>query len=486
MTWEDGQTLTRLDYKGKMILAPMVKVGTLPMRVLALQYGADIVYSEEIIDKRLLASDRIVNHALDTVDYIDRRDNSLVLRICKEERSRLVVQLGTSDGDRAASAGRKIEEDVAGIDVNMGCPKSFSLKGGMGAALLSQPSKVRDILTKLVAAVGDKIPVTCKIRLLPEVQDTLDLVSLIETTGVTAIAVHGRTKDQRRNDPNDTSSIKKIVDHSSLPIIANGGSSDNRNSSINTFEGITAFWKETGASSVMVARAAEWNPSVFRKEGKEDIMVVIGKYLDLAIHYDYPFNIAKYCIQQLLGSLQDSEMGRNFLNCSTLRDLAVWGNKETEWDKRHNELGSLNRPDIQFSNKISKESRIGCKKRKLEDGGELLEMFLPFVRGHFGNNESCRLPKTLLLVFARQNDLEQPLYEVETIDKQFRCKVKLGNQTFVNDSLERNKKYAEQAAALVAVHCLNITQESIIWKDKSKCEGDDKIQLDSPSTFAGN
>ena len=155
---------------------------------------------------------------------------------------------------------------MAGIDVNMGCPKPFSIKGGMGAALLSHPEKVRgggsdedeeeqkkekeekkeekkeeeddednsdddaqvrDILTKLVAAVGERLPVTCKIRLLPDWQvrlgrlgdfdnkyshpitplsalntsslrqATLDLVSVIETTGVTALAVHGRTKDMR-------------------------------------------------------------------------------------------------------------------------------------------------------------------------------------------------------------------------------------------------------------------------------------------------
>ena len=64
----------RLDYSGKMILAPMVKIGTLPMRLLALEYGADIVYTEEIIDFRLLRCDRIVNAVLDTVDYVDRSE----------------------------------------------------------------------------------------------------------------------------------------------------------------------------------------------------------------------------------------------------------------------------------------------------------------------------------------------------------------------------------------------------------------------------
>ena len=83
--------MTRLEYRGKMILAPMVKVGTLPMRLLALEYGADIVYTEEIIDMRLLASERVENKLLGTIDYIDRRDNTLVFRTCPKEKDRLVL-----------------------------------------------------------------------------------------------------------------------------------------------------------------------------------------------------------------------------------------------------------------------------------------------------------------------------------------------------------------------------------------------------------
>lgn len=67
---EDGKR--RLCYKNKMILAPMVKIGTLPTRLLALEYGADIVYTEEIIDFRILRSERVENAVLGTVDYIDR------------------------------------------------------------------------------------------------------------------------------------------------------------------------------------------------------------------------------------------------------------------------------------------------------------------------------------------------------------------------------------------------------------------------------
>ena len=80
--------------------------------------------SKEIINKRLLFSERP-----DNMDYIDRRDNSLVFRTFSQEEEKLVMQIGTSDANRAAAVGRKVENDVSGIDVNMGCPKSFSLKG---------------------------------------------------------------------------------------------------------------------------------------------------------------------------------------------------------------------------------------------------------------------------------------------------------------------------------------------------------------------
>ena len=60
----------------------------------------------------------------------------------------------------------------------MGCPKSFSLKGGMGAALLSQPNKIKTILTGLVNAVGNEIPITCKIRILSSIEKTLELVKV--------------------------------------------------------------------------------------------------------------------------------------------------------------------------------------------------------------------------------------------------------------------------------------------------------------------
>ena len=74
------QVRQRLNYKDKMIMAPMVKIGTTPARLVALDYGADIVYTEEIIDWRLLRSTRIENPVLNTIDYIDRYVNKVAAK----------------------------------------------------------------------------------------------------------------------------------------------------------------------------------------------------------------------------------------------------------------------------------------------------------------------------------------------------------------------------------------------------------------------
>jgi len=452
---EPGKSITsRLDYRGKLILAPMVKIGTLPTRLLALRYGAQIVYTEELIDWRLLNSNRVVNDVLGTVDYIDKTDNSLVFRTCPAERGYLVLQIGTSDAKRAAQVAKFLEQDIDGIDVNMGCPKSFSLKGGMGAALLSQPDKIVDILTALKAAVS--IPVTCKIRIFPDIQKTLDLIKVIETTGVDAIAVHGRTKNQRRTDPNNVEAIRTIAANTKVPIIANGGSSDNRNSQTNTHQGIKKFWAESGASSVMIARAAEWNVSVFREGVRVDIMEIINEYLELAILYDYPCVIVKYCVQQMMGGLQDSVQGRQFLESATMGDICKVFGVEDKYRRRQKEIGMENRPDHVYSVRMKKEAEEGVRKRKIGEK-EVHEMFRPFVRGHYGPDNSAHLPKSKLLNYTRANEFDDPSYEGYQEDKKFRAIAEINGQYYSSLSWEKNKRYAEQAAALVATICLGIT-----------------------------
>lgn len=110
------------------------------------------------------------------------------------------------------------ENDVAGIDINMGCPKEFSIKGGMGAALLKQPEKAKAILSTLVQNL--KIPVTCKIRVFESIEDTIKLVKDLASTGIAAIAVHGRTRMERPQHLNRNNTIAAIAQALDIPVIA--------------------------------------------------------------------------------------------------------------------------------------------------------------------------------------------------------------------------------------------------------------------------
>lgn len=100
----------------------------------------------------------------------------------------------------------------------MGCPKEFSIKGGMGVALLAKPDKAYNILHTLVSNLS--IPVSCKIRILDTPEETLTLVEKLVSSGIKAIAIHGRTRDERPQHPVHTDVIKYVAEKISIPVIA--------------------------------------------------------------------------------------------------------------------------------------------------------------------------------------------------------------------------------------------------------------------------
>ncbi|XP_037503898.1 tRNA-dihydrouridine(20) synthase [NAD(P)+]-like isoform X1 [Rhipicephalus sanguineus] len=398
-----------IDYRNKIILAPMVRIGTLPMRLLALHYGADLVYTEELIDYRLLKCQRIENKVLGTVDFVDD-DHQIVFRTCEKEKGRNILQIGTCNPDRAVQIAKLVEKDVAGIDVNMGCPKEFSIKGGMGAALLTQTDKVKAILTALIQST--ELPITCKIRVLEKLEDTLALGKLIESTGVKAIGVHGRTKEERPQHANRNAVIKALAEHVNIPIIANGGSGE-----IACYEDIERFRQTTGAASVMLARQAESNCSIFRKEGKKPIDDVIEEYLAYAIEYDNRATNTKYCVQQMLGSLQESDRGKALLASQQMEEICVLWNMQDKHASRQLKLQARAMALRELSNNSDAEPVL--KKCKIGDD-EVWQMEAKFVRNMF---EMANLPKTVLINWTRKNNYPHPFYKTESMEKSFRSVV---------------------------------------------------------------
>lgn len=237
----------------RIYLAPMVRAGNLPLRLLCLKFGADLVFSEELIAKKLQSCKRVENYELGTVDFVVEPQNTsqhatVVYQTCLYEAGVNILQIGASNATDALKAAQVVCNDVAGIDLNMGCPQHFSISGGMGAALLKTPEIAEDIIKTLARNITN-IPITCKIRLLDETQATIDLLRRLEAAGATKITVHLRRVPDRPRDPAKWDELKKLIGCVNIPLVANGDAY--------TFEDAVKLSNEYGnGCDVMVARGA--------------------------------------------------------------------------------------------------------------------------------------------------------------------------------------------------------------------------------------
>ncbi|KAK1937176.1 tRNA-dihydrouridine(20) synthase [NAD(P)+]-like [Phytophthora citrophthora] len=283
-------------YENKVCLSPMVRSGTLPLRLLSLRYGADLVYGEEIVDKRIISAVRVPNEVVNAVDFVSRNGDSVVFRTCPEEAGKVVFQIGTADAVLALKAAEAVARDVAAVDINMGCPKHFSVQGGMGAALLRKPEVACDIIKTLRRNLN--IPVSCKIRLLPEIQDTIDTAKRLEDAGAYAVGVHMRQIHERPHDKASWDRLAPVVSALSVPVLANGD--------VFVHEDIDKLRKISGASSFLIARGALANPSIFRKEGRLPVGEVVRDYLKAAAETDNVYQNTKYNVMRMIpSSLED-------------------------------------------------------------------------------------------------------------------------------------------------------------------------------------
>jgi len=293
----------------KVMLAPMVRASSTPLRTLSLEYGADLVYSEEIIDRSITTCDRLENEKLGTVDYIrkasylsvkQRRrmaecDTSIILRIAREEKGKFIYQMGTGNSQFALNSALHVIRDIDGLDINMGCPRSFSVDGGMGSALLSDLPQACDII-KTLARNLDK-PVSAKIRLLKTPHETLHFCQSLEKAGVNAIAIHARfVGDDTALVPAKSDHWTPIVEdlQSKIPIILNGD--------LYTKQDIKEMKAKTGATSVMLARPALYNPSIFSDEPILDRTKVIQEYIRHALKWETNYKNIKYVICEMMNS----------------------------------------------------------------------------------------------------------------------------------------------------------------------------------------
>lgn len=325
-----------VDFRGKVVLAPMVRSGELPSRLLALQYGADLVWGRcscvwrlfsssnvlvgpETIDRSIIGTTRRVNERTGCVEWSRLPSNSgltgeakpsIIYRIHPErERGRLIYQMGTCSPDLAVQAARLVAADVAGIDVNAGCPKPFSTDGGMGAALLKTPDRLCAILEALVGSIVPEfgIGISVKIRILAQPADTEALVRRLVRTGITGLTVHCRTTPMRPRERairDQLRMVRRVCHEAGVACLMNGD--------VASRDDARALMAEYGVDGAMIATAAEKNASCFRSAadgGPAAWPEVVESYLRHAIAVGNRFGNTKYLLAQLVPGKHAEQVG---------------------------------------------------------------------------------------------------------------------------------------------------------------------------------
>lgn len=301
-----------VNYRDKIVLAPMVRSGELPSRLLALKYGADLVWGPETIDMSMIGTTKRFNPTTSTIDFTRLPSNSskvpppvqkesLIYRLHPAlEGKRLIFQLGTASPALAVKAAKLVASDVAGIDVNAGCPKPFSTTGGMGAALLQKPELLASILTALVQEVGEvyKIGISVKIRLLENSEKTKVLVQRLCQTGITGLTVHCRTTPMRPRERAIRDQLRVIAD-----VCREAGVACLMNGDVKNKDEALQLIQDYGVDGAMIATAAEANPSCFRTASEGGLLPwreVATEYVKIALDVENKFGNTKFLLSQLL------------------------------------------------------------------------------------------------------------------------------------------------------------------------------------------
>ncbi|KAG8526920.1 uncharacterized protein KY384_008349 [Bacidia gigantensis] len=320
-----------VDYRGKVVLAPMVRSGELPSRLLALKYGADLVWGPETVDKSMIGTTRRINPVTSTIDFTrtpsnpqraqpDVQKESLIYRIHPgREADRLIFQIGTASPETAVEAAKLVAGDVAGIDVNAGCPKPFSTSGGMGAALLQDPDRLAAILTALVKEIGlpHEIGISVKIRLLETPECTEALVRMLCATGITGLTIHCRTTPMRPREKAIREQLRMIGDicrETGVACLMNGDVKDRAEA--------LELAKEYGVDGAMIATSAESNSSCFRSQDEGGLLPwreVVNEYVKIALEVENKWGNTKFLLAQLMPG--KAEVSRQISSCKGYRQV---------------------------------------------------------------------------------------------------------------------------------------------------------------------
>lgn len=232
-----------VELKNNVFLAPMAGVTDKVFRVLCKEMGCGLVYSEMVSAKGIMHNNR----------------NTQKLLEIDEAEKPAAVQLFGSDPVIMGKMAEKLDEnkDIAILDINMGCPAPKIVKNGEGSALLQNPELIGEIV-KAVSQSTSK-PVTVKMRKGFEGEEPACIKAAVKAAenGAAAVTIHGRTREQYYSGKADWDIIKEVKKNVDIPVIGNGD--------INSPQSAKAMLEYTGCDAIMIGRAAEGNPWIFKR-----------------------------------------------------------------------------------------------------------------------------------------------------------------------------------------------------------------------------
>jgi tRNA-dihydrouridine synthase B len=226
----------------KLILAPMAGISDRPFRGICKDFGAGLAVSEMVASNPALW---------------DNKKTLLKANHDGETGLRSVQIVGTNPKQMADAAVYNVQRGAQIIDINMGCPAKKVCAVAAGSALLRDADLVKKILDAVVNAVD--VPVTLKIRTGWDTQNrnAVDIAQIAEASGIAALTVHGRTRACKFEGQAEYETIKCVKQSVSIPVIANGD--------IDSAEKAQFVLDMTGADAIMIGRAAQGNPWLFKE-----------------------------------------------------------------------------------------------------------------------------------------------------------------------------------------------------------------------------
>lgn len=240
-----------VELRNNILLAPMAGITDLPFRLICEKYGAGLTCTEMVSSKGI---------------FYDDSKTKLLLDLSGEKRP-VAAQIFGSNVDTMKFAAKYVSETADIVDINFGCPAPKIVKNGDGSKLLLN----LDLLEEIARGVVEEsnVPVTAKIR---KGWDSNNIVAVevakrLEKAGVSAITIHGRTREEYYSGKADWNIIKEVKESVNIPVIGNGD--------ITCKEEALRMFEETNVDGIMIGRATIGNPWIFEQiinylEGKEE------------------------------------------------------------------------------------------------------------------------------------------------------------------------------------------------------------------------